>query len=38
MYFPFLLNSYQIESRGTGKQVDQDFLQKQEEILYENYS
>ncbi|VVC40485.1 Kinetochore protein Ndc80 [Cinara cedri] len=37
MYFPFLLNSYQVESRGTGKQADQEFLQKQEEFLYENY-
>jgi len=38
MYLPFLLNSYQVESRGTGKQGDNEFLQKQEELLLENYS
>jgi len=38
MYLPFLLNTYQVESRGTGKPADQEFLHKQEELLLENYS
>jgi len=38
MYLPFLLNSYQVKSRGTGKPADIEFLQKQEELLLENYS
>lgn len=38
MYLPFLLNSYQVECRGTGKPADKEFLQKQEELLLENYS
>jgi len=37
MYLPFLLNSYQVESRETGKPADSEFLQKQEELLLENY-
>ncbi|XP_050522455.1 kinetochore protein NDC80 homolog isoform X2 [Daktulosphaira vitifoliae] len=37
MYLPFLLNSYQVESRGTNKPTDKEFLQKQEELLLENY-
>ncbi|XP_027853547.2 kinetochore protein NDC80 homolog [Aphis gossypii] len=37
MYLPFLLNSYQVESRGSGKPADQEFLKKQEELLLENY-
>lgn len=39
MYLPFLLNSYEVECRVTGKQIiDQEFLMKQEEFLLENYS
>lgn len=38
MYMPFLLNSYLVECRETGKQTDQEFLRKQEELLLENYS
>lgn len=38
MYLPFLLNSFQVECRGTGKPAEQEFLQKQEELLLENYS
>ncbi|XP_015376348.1 PREDICTED: kinetochore protein NDC80 homolog [Diuraphis noxia] len=37
MYLPFLLNSYQVESRGSNKPADQEFLKKQEELLLENY-
>lgn len=38
MYLPFLLNSYQVESRGSNKPTDQEFLKKQEELLLDNYS
>lgn len=38
MYLPFLLNSYIVETRGSGKPADIEFLQKQEELLLENYS
>lgn len=38
MYLPFLLNSYQVESRVTGKPAEQEFLQRQEDLLLENYS
>lgn len=36
-YLPFLLNSYLIETRGSGKSSDKEYLQKQEELLLENY-
>lgn len=35
---PFLLDSYQVESKETGKPADKEFLQKQEYLLLENYS
>jgi len=38
MYLPFLLNSYQVESRGSSKPTDKEFLKKQEELLLDNYS
>lgn len=38
LYLPFLLNSYQVECRESGKPADQEYLRKQEELLLENYS
>lgn len=35
---PFLLDSYQVECKETGKPADKEFLQKQEYLLLENYS
>ncbi|XP_025204202.1 kinetochore protein NDC80 homolog [Melanaphis sacchari] len=37
LYLPFLLNVYQIESKGTVKLEIQESLHKQEELLLENY-
>ncbi|XP_050440455.1 kinetochore protein NDC80 homolog [Adelges cooleyi] len=37
MYLPFLLNSYQVETREIKKPADIEFLQKQEDLLLENY-
>lgn len=36
-YLPYLLNSYLIETRDTGKPADIEFLQKQKELMLENY-
>ncbi|KAE9545165.1 hypothetical protein AGLY_000708 [Aphis glycines] len=37
LYLPFLLNVYQIESRGTVKPEIRELLRKQEDLLLENY-